>query len=53
MCKMKLLLKTRRSRGCHQENIKPTSISQFVKVYLSTHDITNNLSGQDIEFTLG
>ena len=36
MCKMKILLKT---RGHHQENVKLTNISQFVKFYLSTHNI--------------
>ena len=51
MCKMKILLKARRSEGCHREkNVKPTNISQFVKFYLSTHNITNNLSGRDIGF---
>ena len=39
--------------GITKKNIKPTNISQFVKVYLSTPNITNNPSGQNIEFTLG
>ena len=47
MCKMKLLLKTWRSRGCHFENRKTNQMFSLVKVYLDIHDITNNLSNEN------
>ena len=52
MCKMKILLKHRGVGGITKKNVKPTNISQFVKFYLTTHNITSNLSGQDIGFML-
>ena len=52
MCKMKILLKAWRSGGYHQEKVKPANIVQIVKFHLNTHNITNNLSGQDIGFML-
>ena len=53
MHKMKILLKARRSGGASpKKKVKPANISQIVKFYLNTHNITNNPSGQDIGFML-
>ena len=52
MCKMKILLKHGGVGGITEKNVKSTNISQFVRFYLSTQNITNNLDGRDIGFML-
>ena len=52
MCKMKIFLTHGGVGSVTEKDVKPTNISQFVKFYLSTHNITNNPSGQDIGFMI-